>query len=53
MGYLHDDTESKLKENQIKRVISGHSPHTDSPWIMKNKNEEGNTKITIITSDTS
>ena len=47
MGYLHDDTESKLKENKITRVISGHSPHTDSPWIMK---KDG---ITVITTDTS
>jgi hypothetical protein len=47
MGFLDDHTAKLLNEFKITRVISGHQPHTDSPWIMKKNN------ITVITADTS
>jgi len=53
MGYLDPETENFLIKEGIRRVISGHQPHTDSPWIMKKKDNDGNTKITVITADTS
>jgi len=49
MDFMDTTTADILKNMKVKRVISGHQPHTDSPWIMKMKDQD----ITVITTDTS
>lgn len=47
LSNLDKDIATELIAIGIKRVISGHQPHSDSPWIMKDGD------ITVVTTDTS